>query len=331
MSKKFTKEDFIKKSNKTHNIKYDYSNVEYVDSRSYVEINCLIHGIFKQNASSHLRGSNCPDCARDINLKKRKKNNKKTQKKRTVLDVIELFNKIHQNKYNYEDFVEYKNIHQNINIKCPIHGNFNQTIRDHERGSECKICAKEKGASKRSLDINLFKKRANNIYNFKYDYSYVVYSNLNEKIKIICPIHGIFEQKAHHHLAGHSCPTCVNLSNGEKQLRKILKEKNIKYITQKRFKDCKNIKTLPFDFYLPLYNVCIEYNGGQHYEIVEVFGGKDGFIKIQKNDKIKIEYCLKNDIKLIVVALSKYISKEMFDYYKNKNVKLIMVDKIKKK
>ena len=56
---------------------------------------------------------------------------------------------------------------------------------------------------------------------------------------------------------------------------------------------------LPFDFYLPDYNLCIEYDGKQHYEPVNLFGGMDGFIKRQKNDNIKNQYCLLHDIGLV--------------------------------
>ena len=94
------------------------------------------------------------------------------------------------------------------------------------------------------------------------------------------------------------CPYCNN-SKGEKRVLEILNKLNIDCIPQYRFKDCKFKNTLPFDFYLPKYNICIEFDGEQHYKIKECFGGLDEFINIKIRDTIKNEYCKNNNIKLI--------------------------------
>lgn len=69
---------------------------------------------------------------------------------------------------------------------------------------------------------------------------------------------------------------CVK-SKGELQLIKLLQELNINFISQYSPKECKNQKQLSFDFYLPQLNKIIEYNGKQHYEFIEYFGGEDRF------------------------------------------------------
>lgn len=58
----FTKE-FIEKGTQLHNDKYDYSKVEYINSRTKVKIICPVHGEFEQLPSSHLQGNGCPKCA----------------------------------------------------------------------------------------------------------------------------------------------------------------------------------------------------------------------------------------------------------------------------
>lgn len=61
---------------------------------------------------------------------------------------------------------------------------------------------------------------------------------------------------------------CLTLSSGEKQVLDILKKNNLNFKKEKTFSDCVNPKTnfkLRFDFYLPDYNCCIEYDGKQHY------------------------------------------------------------------
>ena len=80
---------------------------------------------------------------------------------------------------------------------------------------------------------------------------------------------------------------------------KYLEKINTDYEMQYRFKDCKFKYTLPFDFYLPQYNCCIEFDGKQHYQIVKHFGGLDEFIDTKIRDTIKNIYCQQNNIKLI--------------------------------
>lgn len=134
----------------------------------------------------------------------------------------------------------------------------------------------------------------------KYDYSLVKYKNAHTKVKIICPLHGEFKQTPNCHVIGSGCPTC-NESKGEKEIRTYLKENNIKFKQQKSFPDCKYKYPLRFDFYLPEYNCCIEFNGIQHYEPSEFFGGVDAFELNQIRDKIKKEYCDNNNIPLIII------------------------------
>ena len=81
----------------------------------------------------------------------------------------------------------------------------------------------------------------------------------------------------------------------------------------KRFKQCKNKRQLPFDFYLPDYNICIEFDGRQHYKSIEYFGGEKHLEYVQYNDKIKTEYCLNNNINLIRIKYDENINKKLID------------------
>lgn len=95
------------------------------------------------------------------------------------------------------------------------------------------------------------------------------------------------------------CPVCM-ASKGEKLVEECLRDTfKIDYIKQKSFDDCKHIKKLRFDFYLPEHNTCIEYDGEQHFRPVEVFGGEEGHLKTKKRDEIKNKYCKDNNIGLI--------------------------------
>lgn len=104
---------------------------------------------------------------------------------------------------------------------------------------------------------------------------------------------------------GVGCPTCKE-SRGERLIRTYLEEIGENYIRQKTFEGCVNKKELPFDFYLPKYNMCIEYDGIQHYEPVR-FGGRDitkakeSYEKVKRNDKTKTRFCESKGIHLLRV------------------------------
>ena len=311
MPKKLTTEEFIQKANQIHNNKYDYSKVVYVNNHTKICIICPEHGEFWQTPNNHLRNRKCPICDKEKYLY--------TPKKK-LSDVILDFQKIHGQKYDYSLITKenYKNSKSKIPIICLIHGIFNQTVNNHYMGNECPKCKiKEKSFKKRKPIQQLIKKFIK-IHNNKYNYSLISdenYKNCNSKIPIICKKHGLFYQIVYVHSSGCGCPTCKQ-SKGEKEIEKWLIENNIDFILQFRFKDCKNILPLPFDFYIPELNICIEYDGKQHFQPIKRWGGISKFQKTKKNDKIKNQYCKKNNIKLIRIKFLKNInqilSKQLF-------------------
>ena len=97
------------------------------------------------------------------------------------------------------------------------------------------------------------------------------------------------------------CKNCQHYSIGEDIIAATLDELGISYDRQKRFQDCKDIKTLPFDFYVPQLNYLIEYNGMQHYTAVDYFGGQEAYEKTRRHDQIKASYAIDNNINLLVI------------------------------
>lgn len=86
---------------------------------------------------------------------------------------------------------------------------------------------------------------------------------------------------------------------------------NLYFISQKSFSNCLSIKgrKLKFDFYLPDYNLCIEYDGPQHYN-------KKNFLYsdlLYENDKIKNKFCENNNIKLIRIKYKKDFNNNHID------------------
>lgn len=112
---------------------------------------------------------------------------------------------------------------------------------------------------------------------------------------------------------GKGCPQC-NESSGERRIRLWLENNGIKYNREKAFDDCRDIKPLPFDFYLPECNCCVEYQGQQHYYPVEIFGGEKTFENQQRHDNIKIEYCKENNIPLLCIPYYKDTEEELNNF-----------------
>lgn len=227
-------------------------------------------------------------------------------RKLTTYEFIEKAKEIHGDKYDYS-LVDYKSNKENVKIICPKHGIFEQWPNTHLRGWGCD-CSK-----KSSTDD--FIKKSIEIHENIYDYSLVEYKGHKKKIKIICPVHGVFTQTPCNHLNGHGCYKCKK-SLGEKNICNFLTDRGVKYIQEKIFNGCTNISNLRFDFYLPDYNLCIEYNGRQHYEPIEYFGGESYLQKVIINDKLKIDYCKSKNIELVVIKYDENILTELSKYFK---------------
>lgn len=96
---------------------------------------------------------------------------------------------------------------------------------------------------------------------------------------------------------------CQIMSSGEKLIMNYLKVNNIKYASQYSFEDCCYVHKLRFDFIIfddENIKCAIEYNGKQHYQPIDFFGGENGFKLTQERDLIKTQYCKDNNIPLYV-------------------------------
>lgn len=299
--KKLTTEEFIRKSKIKYGNKFDYSKVNYINNDIKVIIICPTHGYFEQKPGNHLSSKyGCTKCG--IGREKYNKiEEKRIYKEKLFNNIVTNFlskcSEVHNNKYDYS-MVEYKNTTHKIKIICKEHGDFLQRPSAHLDGQGCMECR----LNKRRTGLDKFLQRCINIHGVKYDYSLVKeYKNSLTKVKIICKKHGIFEISPEHHTnRKQGCSICKE-SIGEKLISKYLDDNGIEYKREYIFNDCKNIKELRYDFYLPSYNLCIEYNGLQHYEPIEHFGGIKKFKTQLINDVIKSEYCTDNNIKLLII------------------------------
>lgn len=304
----YTTETFIEKCKKIHNNKYDYSLVKYKNSREKVKIICPKHGVFTQVAGSHLLGYGCEKCGRD-------------PMRKTTEELVKQLRELYGDYYDYS-LVEYKGRNKKIKIICPKHNIQEINPRYALRGN---VCCRECYFDTKRLTQEEFIKKANYIHHNEFDYSLTKYKNASTPIIIKCKKGHIFKMKPQIHLYSCSgCPICMSekRSSGERKIRWFLTQNKIEFEEQKTFDGCKYKQLLLFDFYLPKYNLCIEYQGRQHYEYSNWFGGEKDFELRQLRDNIKREFCKKNNIDLLEIKYDESISNQLKKYFIKKEIKI---------
>ena len=278
-----TIEQFIERAKEVHGDRYDYSEVEYKNSRTKICIICPEHGEFWQTPYEHLKGSGCPDCA--------------GVKKVTTEQFIQKARKIHGNKYDYSK-VNYINAHTKVCIICPKHGEFWQSPHDHLNTQGCNKCGIESRTRLKTYTAEHFIQKAKEVHSDKYDYSKVEYKKSDERVCIICPKHGEFWQIANSHLSGSGCPKCsVRESQGENEISLYISE--ILPNEQIIMRDSKILKGKELDIYLPYKHIAIEYDG--------LIWHSEKFKVERDYHLIKTNSCKEQNIKLIHIFEDEWI------------------------
>ena len=285
MPKKLTTEEFILKSKEIHGDKYDYSQVTYINNSTPVEI---IHDVvaYEQLPQNHLKGFKC-------------ENNKKM----TENDFIRKSKEIHGDKYDYS-LVDFKNVRSKIKI---IYNGviYEQLGYAHLQGKSPEMVFK--------ITNDVFIEKSKIIHGDIFDYSLVDCNGSNSKVKLIYK-EKLYKQCLSDHLRGHLPRGIIIDSKGVRDIISILEDRKIKYNREHYYKDCKNVNYLRFDFYLPDYNILIEYDGRQHFEVVDIWGGEEGLKKTKINDNIKNDYCKKNGIPLLRISHFENVEDELNKY-----------------
>lgn len=259
----------------------------YIDAKTKVEHKCKIDGnVWAALPNLILRGHGCREC-----MKKK---------------LHDMYSKTHEDYVNevlninpdIEVVGEYLNASTPILHKCKRHNIEWLVLPMHIlEGSGCIKCKGEKIYNKKVKDIETYKK---DVYNIDTNIEVIgEYINARTHVLHRCNVCGcLWNATPDNILSGYGCPEC-SMSKGEKKVKKYLTDRGINYIPQYTFDDCKNYNVLPFDFYLPDYNICIEYDGIQHFKPIDFFGGQETFDSQMNRDRIKTNYCLLNNINLI--------------------------------
>ena len=280
--KKKTHEKFINEMKKIN------ENIEilgeYVNARTKIKCRCKKDRFeWEVKPNDLLNGCGCPKCADNI------------QNKTTEYFI----NELKEINDNIEILGEYISNKAKIKCRCKIDKyEWEATPNSLLSGQGCPKCS---GNIKKTTEE--FKQEMKEINdNIEVLGEYV---NNKTKIKCKCKIDGYeWEVKPNNLLKNHGCPKC-NASKGEKRVSKYLDSRNINYIPQYKFDECRSKNKLPFDFYIPSLNIAIEYDGEDHYKVNKRSKNDtyekafNRFVEGKVRDTIKTIYCKENNIKLI--------------------------------
>lgn len=310
---RISQQQFIDRANKKHNNKYDYKLAVYTGIWNKVTIICPIHGEFLQVANDHIiAGCGCSKCSMtEMGL----------ARSTTLDDFIVRASKIHNNKYSY-DLVNLNGQRNPITIICPIHGKFTQIARTHLDGSGCMQCKHIANGDKKRFTLEDFILKSKSIWGDRFDYSKSDYIGSRIKLLIKCKKHNTeFKQSPSGHYRSIGCKLCFKKSRGEQAITEWLNLKKINYESEKRFVECRRFESkssaLRFDFYLPDFNLLIEFDGRQHYTRSTGWwnnsSGVDEFEIIKQRDLFKTNWAKDNGYKLLRIP-----------YFEFKNINSIL-------
>lgn len=289
-SKMLTPNQLIAKAKLVHSNKYNYSKIKLPNSPikmgTKIKIICnKCKYIFYPSFISHIKGSGCKRCSYK-------------SKTMTTKEFIKKSKQTHGNKFNYS-LSKYTHSKNKIKIKCKKCSLIFKVFPYNHmtKGVHCPKC----NNIKQTFTLKEFIAKAKRVHGNKYSYSKVKYKNMITKIKITCNkcLKHFYQEPGSHIYHESGCPNCKE-SRGELKVSSILTKNKIKYYPQHKFQDCKSKKgfKLKFDFYVPSFNLCIEYDGEQHFDT----GNKWHTPFVVENDRIKDKYCKINNIKMLRIS-----------------------------
>lgn len=278
---------------------------EYTLSRNKTKyLHVLCGKTFMMRPNDFKKGQRCPLC-------KDKRRHKSHED--FIKDVDDMYNGL------YTVVSKYAGHDKPVSIRCNRHNIvFNRQATTVLRNR--KICPRCFGELERSIQA---KSRDEFIKQLQEAHEHTIeligkYVNTHTKVSLKChKCNTIFDAEPNAILRISGCPGC-NMYHGESLVHTYLVNNNIKYVYQKKYDDLSDKGLLSYDFYLPKYNTLIEYDGKQHYEPVEYFGGRVVFDKQTIHDKMKTEYARKNNINLIRIPY----------YLTNESVLKLLKDKL---
>lgn len=237
-----------------------------------------------------LRGVGCPKCSHNLRLSHE--------------EYVERIKKINPYIKITSQYIKSADKIKYICLKCGYQGKTDAASL--LRGVGCPSCSGKVKFTQRKFE-DVMKERSCNLQMIGQ------YRGARNKIKYRCLVCGYEgEAKAYHLLEGQGCPICC-VSKGERCIMDFLIKNNIRYEIQKGYDDLVgvNMGKLLYDFYLPDYNLLIEYQGEQHRKIVSWFDGERGFEIRQEHDYRKRKYAEQHNIQLLEIWYNENIEQKL--------------------
>jgi hypothetical protein len=285
---------------------------EYIDATTAILCKCLIDGHeWYSTPNNLLSGCGCPVCGKIAGAAKRTKTNEQ------FLYELSLVNSA------ITPLDPYVNAKEKIRVKCNVCGHVWYVEPDGLlQGRGCPECAKIESHNRQVKSNEQFLKELAEVNPTLIPLE--PYYNDHTKILILCTVHNYVwlaaPNKILHRRCG--CPKC-NLYSGEEKIINILEDLMYTVEPQKRFDDCRDKHTLPFDVYVKELNLLIEYDGEGHYRPIPRGDmsweeAEEALVITQKHDVIKTKYCQDHNIPLIRIP-----------YWEQKNLYNFLIEELK--
>ena len=200
MNAPITTETWLARFAAKHGDRYTYPPQTIHGGKAKITIICPDHGPFKQAAGKHAEGDHCRECSYIARGDR--------QRFDTPAWIVKA-RAVHGDLYDY-GHVEYRGDQLCVAIGCAAHGPFKQVAGWHTQGRGCPACGNLRKAAGRQKDLAHFVERARAAHGDKYNYSQTVYRQALDKVTIVCPKHGPFEQTPANHGHGYGCQKCVS-------------------------------------------------------------------------------------------------------------------------
>lgn len=243
---------------------------QWTNNRKKYKYVCKKHGDYTQRFDDHSKGHGCDQCGGTAFL-----TIKEAEIRHPDLDKGQVW----------------QNARAIYRYVCKLHGVYLQTFDSHNSGRACAECGDEKAAKSNTITIEEAEERHPDLVKGQ------IWKGCDYKYLYVCINHGNYRQSFSKHGQKQGCPVCHE-SKGEKDIALILNEWSIPYKRQARITT--NRKT-SYDFQLLDRPTLIEYNGRQHYEAVNSFGGSRELDNVKRRDAFKAFWAKENGYDLIVV------------------------------
>ena len=272
---------------------------EYFNTDEKLLIQCACSEVFEASFSKffHRDKRQCNKCGKNIASE-----NRKTPKDLVIRTIEEQGCKVISDNY--------KDTKTVLEISCSICGQHYFTsfkLFKRRNKNKCNDCSRKIAGEIRMKDISEMK---NFIEVESLSGCLLLSTESNgifDELKIMCKCGEIFYNTYRNFKKENqrSCLKCnPNFSKGEVRIMNYLNDNGVIYETQYSFEDCKSVYVLRFDFAIfhdSRILFLIEYQGRQHYQPIDYFGGEDAFIQSKMRDEIKINYCKENCIELLTI------------------------------